>query len=673
MWVFALFAAFGLMFVSTSEASAQDEGNTTSATFTVMAIAQSNIEGNGPNQRSVSTSAGVCKVEAELKWYQDKRIQLRYHLQGNGQPVRIDWAIRSVQNAKGSLSEHCNNRDIRVFDGKWNDLKSGDNITLHTSINGQSMHDVIATYYQESPVWPILHTDTPDESGMCFWFSGRIDPWGTISNGRNVFRFHLNQEHWTTPLLAAPNTEKVTWEFWAYEDEAETQLRAYYKFPDVPNPCYQPPQTKCESNQADMDHTTKTVTGHGQGDANAVKWEVLDPNSNMMANGVGSAADYSFQGEHNVEYKLVFYNSIGEVSSQSCVFSFQPLPKPSIAQCKLSADHHGDPLGDAYITTWVVGKENTTFPIEEISINWDFVSTENYPNVNFSGPFVTGQQYHFTSDPIDIGFGMYTFTAVVVVKADNEYVTATCQGNGHAVDHDNVVMDAGPFGTAHEKVGEIIPDVGYSNLPNVPQLPHGNPKQTSWNLYKFEVEMGGTGNKSFQKLLNWQENGESTTQGISVEAVGDHRKIDGVEAGKGFAAQIGQDGPIYAIGCTRTDGEPTDITFALRAGGMTNIEEQEVRENCWGLTWYMASIGAITIDQSVAVCLANLGPIVTPNGELLNRFSFMQDQTWGTGPKVTSLLQAGFVAPTNTSGEAMPYNNWPSWGQNACNPDGSLK
>lgn len=343
-------------------------------------------------------------------------------------------------------------------------------------------------------------------------------------------------------------------------------------------------------------------------------------------------------------------------------------PAPMIAQCQFKADHYGDPKAWAKeFKAWIVGSQDT-IQINKVEFNWDGAGSTTFTTDSNGQPLFTNQSYEFKEGNVDVGFGKYTYYASVWVEGVEQ--PAHCEDRGHAEDHDNVIPNNGSFG------GKPV-DEGPSNLPIVESRPHGNPDQTSWNLFGLEVETGGSSNMSYQMVKNWQNNAESLTK-FSITEVADGRKLDGVPVGtpgneKAYIPQQGQDGAIYAAACPAPDQNPGDIHFRIAAGGMTWVTEQVSRERCWGITWYMASIGAIVIDQSVATCLANLGPITTPDGQMLNRFSPIQDQTWGTGPKVTSLLNAGFVAPTETSGEAYPYASWPEYMRTACNPDGSRK
>jgi hypothetical protein len=86
----------------------------------------------------------------------------------------------------------------------------------------------------------------------------------------------------------------------------------------------------CEDNDASINKQTMEVTGHAEGNSEAVAWRVVEVESgNVMDEGEGNVADYSFDGQYEVQYQAQFQNVAGEWSTESCLFEFdRPEDKP---------------------------------------------------------------------------------------------------------------------------------------------------------------------------------------------------------------------------------------------------------------------------------------------------------------------------------------------------------
>lgn len=316
-----VFLSAFLLNTQVSYAQAEEE-IVTQQVFTVHAPALARNAGNSSTQS--------CEVTAELRWYKKKLVRVRYHWQACAGTYPVRWALASVRNADGTFTIRTAAGELEVYKETWNELATGDQLTLYTWINDVQQADVVTEYRDSSPIWAKLHT-RQEAGGACFQFTGHIDPWGVFTAGDHRYVFELSTDDWATPWVAGPNQPTVDWHVQFYKDAALTQLRTEYWFNNVANPCYSEPPL-CDSialsipNGAAIPEAGANVDVTIMGQRGS-QYRIVDQQGTVVA-GPDTTPTLTFHAMPNVGYQAQVYSEGYGWTTAGCQFQYNLIERP---------------------------------------------------------------------------------------------------------------------------------------------------------------------------------------------------------------------------------------------------------------------------------------------------------------------------------------------------------
>jgi hypothetical protein len=326
--------------------------------------------------------------------------------------------------------------------------------------------------------------------------------------------------------------------------------------------------------------------------------------------------------------------------SSSCTVTIKVGTPVSGYVCEARSWPEGDPIGVAEEKTTLFDGTILTGPESESITSTARFSKDGQVLATTSMQHLPDGLWHQQEKVAGMPFGLVRVDFVVTGPRGE----ARCWTEFRSWDHDNYVLDPGPFGFQPREAGKFSRTyTEKSNLPQVGQVPfdEGNwPDAVSGFLWGLETVGHGPDIRVVSIM-----NGGNPMANPSLKELSYEMKFDGIEAGNGrcYVSQIGEHGPISVVKCPPANGNPVTGYDRWGTGGQTwaDLGKQGGDVNSlygdgWWLTLRLAQMGAVTINEELATWFANQPPYQY-DGHTVLHFSALQDE-FGRGPRVSDII-----------------------------------